>query len=327
MNYHTETSGSLLEMLTYARPHGSKDEALFVDRFINPLPGIAYDKFGNGIVNVGNAPVLWSSHTDTVHHASGRQSIDINQLGQIHLVNGKRGQCLGADDAAGVWLMCEMIAAKVPGRYIFHAGEECAGLGSSYIVKNRKDLFDGIDFAIAFDRKGTADIITHQMGARCCSDTFADALAAKLGMGHRADATGLFTDTANYVDHIAECTNVSVGYEGAHSHLETLSFQYITALRDRLIHFDPSGLQPTRRAGELDPSDYLGSQWERDLDWMPGRGGGKSIVRKNAAARVFDLTLVELCEDYPEAAAELLEQLGMDASDLSAVIRDLGYSI
>jgi hypothetical protein len=315
----------LVEMLAYARPHNSRTESEFVYRFLHCLPGLGYDKFGNAMLRIGTAPVLWSSHTDTVHHQEGKQRVIVK--GDLAmLAKGKRGDCLGADDAAGIWLMCEMVRARVPGMYVFHAGEEHGGLGSGWLAKNRADLLSGIKYAIALDRKGTDSVITHQ-GERSCSDAFATALAAKLnasdpGFRFKPDDTGLFTDTANYVDLIGECTNLSVGYEGAHGPGETLDLAFITRLRDALVTFDCDGLPATRQPGEID-------------DDGPAFGAGRpSTIRAfkwskpaNDPTAIYDEALVEMCRDYPDVAAKLIDRLGGNADDMLEACWDEGYDI
>ncbi len=293
------TIADLLEMLTYARPHRSSTEAAFVKRFIDPL-GVNYDSFGNAHKQIGHAPILWSCHTDTVHHKGGKQRIGLDD-NTVHLIGGDRGDCLGADDGAGVWLMREMILAGVSGLYVFHAGEEHGCLGSKYIATQHPYSLHGIQAAIAFDRKGTRDIITHQMGTRSCSETFAASLSAALGskLKYRADPTGTYTDTASYTDLIGECTNISVGYEGAHGASETLNVKHLIQLRNRMVKFNPNGLVFEREPGELEPQ----FEWAND---DPSFSGGSE----------FDEPLVQLVYENPEAAASLIARLGGTAEDL-----------
>ncbi len=237
----TPGARDLVEMLTYARPAWSATEESFIARFIDSVPGMASDSFGNRYIAIGAAPVtLWSSHTDSVHRTEGRQEL-IRTHG--HVIMRKDGkQCLGADCATGVWLMLEMIAASIPGLYVFHRDEESGGRGSRFIATKTPHMLDGIRHAIAFDRKGESSVITHQSGGRCCSDTFANALANALGEGWKGDDGGTFTDTANYVDLVPECTNVSVGYRAQHTGNETQSMPFALALRDTLISRDWSDL-------------------------------------------------------------------------------------
>ena len=311
---------TLLTMLTYGRPHASDFEAAFVERYVNSIPGMAYDKFGNGVLQIGSSPVLWSCHTDTVHHKPGKQIIKLTE-GIASLAAPALGMCLGADDGAGVWLLREMALADVPGLYVFHCGEERGGLGSSWIRDNRADLLSSVKCAIAFDRKGQTSIITRMMVGRTCSDAFARSLGAKLGPQWRADDTGSFTDTANYVDHIGECTNLSIGYEREHGPTEILDIWWLENLRNEMIRFDPTRLVFEREPGEIDPDDFTMPDYMTtflrkddnviDADFQP----------------CYDEALIDLCRNYPDIAAELLERAGYSAADLIEAIETAGYDL
>jgi hypothetical protein len=299
----------LLEMLSYARPYNSPVEQSFVDIFVAPL-GARPDPFGNMILRIGEAPqTLWSSHTDTVHHNPGKQKVLLHD-GIIRLSQGRAGTCLGADDAAGVWLMAEMARAKVPGLYVFHRGEEKGGLGSTWIAQHSPQLLTGISHAIALDRKGTQSVITYQMGERCCSAAFGEDLARRLGLGYILDPTGVYTDTANYTHLVPECTNLSVGYEREHGPTETLDLDHILALRDALCGGDFAGLTVARNPDDYAPLDDLawdrkeGRKWDSwDACFKPRKGRG----------REYDEDLIELIQEYPETAARLLRECGTTA--------------
>jgi hypothetical protein len=113
--------GLLLDMLTYCRPAKTPQPAVFCDRFIAPLPGAIIDAYQNWHVTIGDSPILWSAHTDTVHRMNGptRQTVSYNPAtGIVRLSKRSRkvSYCLGADDTAGVFLLVCMIRAGVPGR-------------------------------------------------------------------------------------------------------------------------------------------------------------------------------------------------------------------
>ena len=140
---------------------------------------------------------------------------------------------LGADDKLGCYIMCRLLQAKVPGLYVFHVGEECGGIGSSYIAKETPDVVKNIDYCVAFDRMDYEDIITNQSGGRCCSDEFADALAEQMNVKlpprkqMSKSSGGTFTDSANYTRLIPECTNVSVGYKRQHTESEHFDHEWL----------------------------------------------------------------------------------------------------
>lgn len=240
----------LKNILRYKRPHGTTTEHAFINRFIDCLPGMTRDKVGNRILQIGNSPIMWSCHTDTVHRTEGLQKV----FYQKNMLK-SNSNCLGADDGAGVCLMIKMIRQKVPGLYIFHRGEECGGIGSRYITTHTPELVKDIKFAIAMDRKGYTDLITHQ-GARCCSDAFGNSLAKELNMEYKLSDRGTFTDTANYTDIIGECTNLSVGYFSQHSIRETQDPKFLKRLLEALSNVNPDNLVGSREPGEIEPSKY-----------------------------------------------------------------------
>lgn len=250
----------LLEILKRQRPDKSFMEQSFCDEFILSVNGMQEDAFGNFWCQIGDdVTTMFSCHTDTVAKDGGYQNVEWRE-DLLGLHNGKPGQCLGADDGAGIWLMLEMIKANKPGLYIFHRSEEVGGLGSGWIVKNAPQLVHGIKRAIAFDRKGTDSVITHQRGSRCCSDVFAKALAAELnkfhGFTYKPDSTGVFTDTANYDELIPECTNLSTGYYKEHGPLETLDVMHLYQLRDALLQIDFEALPTERDPSVIEFDDY-----------------------------------------------------------------------
>lgn len=227
----------LYKLLSYRRAHNSPGEKQYVQQHVQPLkPKLIVTETNEVmafIVYVGKSNIMFTSHVDTVH-------INVAHVFQEVILNGNiyckaDNQPLGADDAAGNWIMFNMIHWKIPGVYAFFRGEERGGIGSSYCAKHRQDLFKGIDCAIAFDRKGTNSVITHQGAGRGCSDEFGMSLAEILKMGHQLDPTGIYTDTAEFFDIIPNCTNVSVGYENEHTKKETLNKSYIEALRDSVL--------------------------------------------------------------------------------------------
>jgi hypothetical protein len=221
-------------MLTYRRPYLSVTEQAFIREWIAPT-GAKPDAFGNYILRIGDAPILWSSHTDTVHVHEGRQKIKVTASGVASLHDDNfMSTCLGADDTTGCWIMKEMIAAEVPGLYIFHRGEEKGGKGSKWIIKNTPEILKGIKVAIAFDRMNYGDVITSQGGGTTASHQFAFDMGDLLGPWWKP-SPGVYTDTAEYAEIVPECSNLSVGYFNQHMESEWQDLAFASYLRDKMI--------------------------------------------------------------------------------------------
>lgn len=299
MEHHLSGRGGLLEILSWARPHDSETERAFCREFLDRVPGMTADRFGNRVIAVGDRPrVMWSCHIDTVAVRGGLQDVFIDDQGLARLRNGKPGMSLGADDGAGLWIMLNMIAASRPGLYVFHRGEELGCLGSRWIERRAPEVFEDIDSAIAFDRAGLADVITHQASGRTCSNAFAASLAALLNeldptFRYRPDDTGIFTDTNEYAGIVPECTNLSVGYYAQHGPRETLDVAHCEKLLAAMLKFDASKLVIAR-----DPSIREAGNWGR---------------AQHDQANHDDLS--SLVAEYPGLAAELLLEAGFTADD------------
>jgi hypothetical protein len=321
----------LIGMHKYRRPARSKTEAAFCEKYIATLPSTWQDTAGNWIGAIGENPVtLWSSHTDTVHDKDGMQKLAIDSTTDDLFIGSAEtdSTCLGADCTVGVWLMRRMYLARVPGLYIWHAEEECGGCGSAFIADKARDILDGIQSAIAFDRKGVTSVITHQFGGRCASDVFANSLAAMLGPKYTTDSGGTFTDTANYTEIVPECTNVSVGYFGQHTKSEYTNLAHAEMLLDRMLAFDESKLLISR-----DPSYRAPAYSLKDDPWWDRKSGHKGNqygTHSLAWADLDDLTddksdherLLAIVRDDPYAVAALLEDYGITADQL---MEELGW--
>jgi len=327
----------LMRMLQYKRPAWSATEEIFIDKFLMVLPGAHQDDFGNVLVEVGDNPnIMWSAHTDTVHHKDGIQGLRVNGPWITPITGKKRelSNCLGADDTAGIWLMVKMIEANIPGLYIFHRAEEVGGLGSKHIASKTPEVVESIDYCIALDRKDYTSVITHQRGTRCCSADFADSLCGILGSNDwKPDRTGVFTDSANYTDLIGECTNLSVGYFAQHGPAEKQNWLFLQNMLEILIAADWGLLIAKRKPGEADPDkpvwkpysgaggSYVGGGhpykpwqgYQDDGDWV----GKSDTAPKHIKSRQDYVASVEdFCYQNYASVAEFFEELGITLEDL-----------
>jgi hypothetical protein len=346
---------TLCRALSIKRPHAGKGVALFTDWLEARVPAylrecVRYDEVGSLHVDArGSAThrTLFVAHVDTMHRDDGAN--------KIRKTKGKwyaDADVLGADDGAGVALLMHMLCSRVPAYYVFTQGEERGGIGAKHLAKDVM-LLSQFDRAIAFDRCGIDSVITHQGWGRCCSDTFAQALADDLSAGnvlmYLGDDTGVYTDTAEFVDTIPECTNVSVGYMYEHSVREELNIHHFTALADAVLTVAWDAL-PTDR----DPAVFE-SKWklwntaavidykEDALDEYPlemevqdalyraKRGYYKQLVALIAEA-VYpeDPVLAQRTIDRQRLTAEVLEEAldstaAQDAHDVLCWLYDTAY--
>ena len=261
----------MAKLLGYKRMHGSASQLEFIRDILDPYAMNEWLDPTNGsslafTLDVGEGSrTLFSCHIDTVHRSSGHQVVAWDE-GTGLFYKSEQGtpddkECLGADDAAGIWLLLEMIDAGVPGTYIFHQNEEHGGIGSTGMAKHHKSYLENFDRAIAFDRRGTSSVITHQGWGRCCSDDFAAELSeafmvANTRLAMKPDDTGVFTDTACYVKIIPECTNISSGYESEHGPSEMLDFEYLLDLRQACLKMDWEKLTTVRDPKEVEDFPY-----------------------------------------------------------------------
>ncbi|WP_343211794.1 M28 family peptidase [Aquisediminimonas sediminicola] len=275
------------------------------------------DLFGSRMLRIqpdtSQPSILWSCHVDTVAAKGGPQSVCVDAHGIAALSDRKPGRSLGADDGVGVWLMLEMIEAGIPGLYVFHRGEEKGCLGSRWIVKNTPNVLNGIEAAIAFDRAGNRDIITHQSYGRTCSDEFALSLAIELnnqgtGLDMMPDDTGVYTDTNEYAHCIPECTNVSVGYLSNHGPNETCDLNHCARLLDAVLTMDMSELVIAR--------DPIAQAEEERFDY----GWGRQVYSTTSKHSNDMRDLIDLVEDNPTIVATLLVSIGYSVADLEAHI-------
>ncbi len=215
--------------------------------------GYKEDGLGNYYLEVGNnSTTMFACHLDTA--CSKKSNVK-------HVFNGKYIETdgttiLGADDKAGMVVALYMIEKKIPGLYYFFIGEEvgCVGSNRLSLAWENTDFSSRIKKVISFDRRGTDSIITDQLYGESCSMKFANELARRLnntkyGLNLSPDPTGIYTDSAEFMDIVPECTNISVGYYNEHTVHESQDIDFLGNLcravceinwEDLPIHRDPT---------------------------------------------------------------------------------------
>lgn len=255
---------TFLKLATYTTPYGYEAWGWHL------IPGFQVkDAQDNISVLVrhpdGSMPtVMFTSHLDTACSNNEKVSFRFcRDKGEKYIFTDGT-TILGADCKIGAALMIQMIHAKVPGWYMFFAGEERGCIGSSWLAE-RPELWaleqGKVNQCVSFDRYGEEEVITYQGWGNCCSDAYAFALAERLSVPGRTplapSANGVYTDSAQFVDYIPECTNISVGYDNHHTNKEYLNITYAEDLLKRLLKCDWETLPIKREAGE-DDGGYFG---------------------------------------------------------------------
>lgn len=339
----------LQDFFSYKRPHNSLSEHEWINKYIiGSLKDMGHSYFSDTAGNVHvdlrkinahrAARTLFVAHTDTVHRTQGRQDTiitnNINKAQTTLILNtydSTDSNCLGADDGAGVFVLLSLIKSGVAGYFIFTRGEECGGIGSTYLAKEYPHLLLQFDRAVAFDRKSTSSVITHQAWGRCCSDEFADALSDALTddyLMYAPDNSGVYTDTAEFVDVIAECTNVSVGYMHEHSTDESLDLVHLFNLVQRVVQIDWEAL-PTKRDPSIpDPKDIpltngFAHAWNA-LDDLGFTEYNSQVYDAlvNALSQDYDGLLWLIAEAVQPRAADEVYDLISSATPTEEVIRN-----
>jgi hypothetical protein len=265
---------TFLRLTNRTWPYGTEDilaEEL-IEKGIFPQ-GIQKDIHGNYFYKIGNSKTVFTSHLDT----ACKEHTPVNHVIEGDLIKSDGTTILGADDKAGMTIMLWMISQGVTGLYYFFIGEEVGCIGSGIASKNW--LTKEYDRMISFDRRGTGSVITHQSSQRCCSDEFAKKLSSELsslGLNYKPDDTGVYTDSAEFVDIISECTNISVGYYKEHTHTENQDINHLTKLAQACCFVkweelptvrDPKKSEYKSWSYSNDRSYYGGTKTWRDSRW------------------------------------------------------------
>ena len=230
-------------------PHGTEQDAL---KFIN-VP-LKQDEHNNYFIKIGESNTMFASHLDSATKEIENVKLITFEKKDAKYISTDGNTILGADDKAGVTVMLYMIENKIPGLYYFFVGEEMGGIGSKNLAQIPTENLRNINKCISFDRRGYNSIITKQMMESCCSDIFANALCEqfnKNGMSLKKDETGIFTDSANFIGLIEECTNISVGYFNEHTNKEYQNITYLERLCSACVQIDWENLPVNQKINKL----------------------------------------------------------------------------
>lgn len=267
-----------LELTSLTIKHGDEDR---IKRYLPK--GAKKDPWGNYYLKLGESSTMFTCHLDTCSSYSSR----VNHVNIGKYVKTDGTTILGADDKAGMVVLLYMIEKGVPGLYYFFIGEEVGCIGSRNLAYNFN--YNDITKVVSFDRRGTNSIITEQLYGKCCSDEFAEELAYRFNstgyVDLEPDDTGIMTDSAQFVDLVPECTNISVGYYNEHTVKEIQDIEYLTNLCKACVLVDWESLPVMR-----DPTAvYIGD--EEIIDYGLGWGAieNEEFYRPSQKKEAFEI--------------------------------------
>ncbi len=240
---------TFISLVTETYPMGHEDEVV---KYITP--GLKKDQHGNYYTIIGDSDTSFTCHLDTASRTKEKiKLVQYKKDGQDFIMSDGT-TILGADDKSGVAILMYMIHHNVPGVYWFFMGEERGGVGSGKVANDIESypFMSKIKKMVSFDRRNYYSVITSQFGTVCCSNEFGDSLCKELnksGLKLNLDPTGVFTDSANFIDIIPECTNVSVGYFNEHTSEELQNITYLERLAKACVACDWDKLVIKRKVG------------------------------------------------------------------------------
>ena len=226
-----------LKLTKRTYPYGTED--LLIDHL--PI-GYSKDGLGNYYLLIGDNPsTMFTCHLDT----ASKPVENITHVFNGDFIETNKKTILGADDKAGMVVLLSLIEKRIPGLYYFFIGEEvgCIGSGRLAQVWDKTDFSSHITKVVSFDRRGTDSVITDQFYGTCCSDDFANELSKRLNdvdnsFKFKPDPTGVFTDSAKFMELVPECTNISVGYYNEHTVNERQDIVFLSKLCNAVTKID-----------------------------------------------------------------------------------------
>ncbi len=253
-----------LELTEYTIPGGME---YTLEKFFPK--GIQEDGVGNYFIKIGESKTIFTSHMDTACNRYQK----VNHVIENNIISTDGNSVLSADDKAGMTVLLYMIYRKVPGTYYFFQGEESGMMGATAIISKNRKFFSDFDRMVSFDRRNYNSIITHQMGKRGCSEEFSRTLATELNkydLNYRSDPTGIYTDSASFINIIPECTNLSVGYFNEHTYRERTDISFLDKLAKASCKVNWESLPIGDKKEKANPSNnimYIDDEEEWGYCW------------------------------------------------------------
>jgi hypothetical protein len=311
-----DVRSTFLSLTTQTYPHGHEEEVV---PYIKNA-GLQKDQFGNYYKIIGQSETMFTSHLDT---ADRKKAPKVTVYSKIEngeeILTSDGTTILGADDKSGVAVMLYMISHNVPGIYYFFIGEERGGIGSNKVASVFETIehLKNVKRCVSFDRRSYYSVITEQLTMECCSDEFAQALASQYntkGMTFKLDDTGIYTDSASFIDQIPECTNISVGYFDEHTFKESQNITFLEKLAKASVNVDWEKLPTARKIGIDEEILLYFGDFIQDLKLAPFNVEVKIVNQRGSTfvRLIMDEVDYELVKDDIFSLAVLLDNYDMD---------------
>ena len=264
---------------------------------------IQKDQHGNYFIKIGESRTVFTSHLDT----ACKEHTSVSHVLRGNMIETDGKTILGADDKAGMTIMLWMILHNIPGLYYFFIGEEVGCIGSG-LASKYGDFKGKYDRMVSFDRRGLDSVITYQSSSRCCSDDFGRQLAKQLnksglGLSYKTDDTGVYTDSAEFVDVIPECTNLSVGYYKEHTTGEKQDIEHLQKLAKACLLVNWEDLVTRRDMTKTEYKSYSSSPSCGSTFNINNSGYGWSnpnVTKDNWRSRDFGKSKQKTYDDYDD---------------------------
>jgi hypothetical protein len=114
------------------------------------------------------------------------------------------------------------------------------------------------------------------------------------------DPTGVFTDSANFMELIPECTNISVGYFNEHTYKEALNIDFLEKLADACLKVNWTSLPVARF---VDMSEDMIESWGDVIEMIEETGTHNDLKfsgDKNKLLLKLDFEQTSLEEAYSD---------------------------
>lgn len=214
------------------------------------------DEYGNMYIKIGNwyeNKLLFTAHLDT--YSSEIETI--NSKIENGFLKTDEKTILGGDNKTGCAMLINMINNNISGTYYFFVEEEVGRKGSIWFNNQIKD--GEYTFAVAFDRKETCSLVTHQRGIKLINDELTKVLLDEFSSKEyefKVDHFGFSCDTVSLIDKVNNCLNISNGTYDEHKKTERVDLEYYDYMFNKVIEIDWEKISKNSNIKERGDTDF-----------------------------------------------------------------------